>query len=453
MNLLRIKDNSKYPKESFHSIPKLKNAIADKTINQLSEEGVFIYPGIKESEDLTKEQMILQSVNYSCRTGNIMGFIGYSDGDNDEKLIIQSRFSNEDNEDYFFRYMLSKISSTNVFDLQTDTDFEGQLFNYLYFLFPMYLQTAMRKGLFKEYIRKQYNDVSIKGTIEIARHIKLNTPFLGDVAYCQREFSYDNDVMELIRHTIEFIKTKEFGKTLLSKVSDEIKAVIEATSNYKLANRQKVISANIKKPIIHAFYYEYRALQNLCLWILQHRKHQIGFGTSKIYGILFDGSWLWEEYINTLIGAHFYHPMNKGNSGAQWLFFDNENHFNGLIYPDFISRDKENRIITDAKYKPIKNIGRDDYLQLVAYLYRFDSRRGYYVYPESGDNDDDSLFLLKGSSYDNTDKDSYKRFPSDIIISKLGLRIPQYAVSFNHFCSQMIVSENNFKKEIRFIDL
>ena len=50
--------------------------------------------------------------------------------------------------------------------------------------------------------------------------------------------------------------------------------------------------------------------------------------------------------------------MNKGGKGAQRLFERNI----GLIYPDFISRDNESRIIADAKYKPIDNIGNRDYL-------------------------------------------------------------------------------------------
>ena len=44
--------------------------------------------------------------------------------------------------------------------------------------------------------------------------------------------------------------------------------------------------------------------------------------------------------------------MNKGGKGAQRLFAGNI----GLIYPDFISREVENRIIADAKYKPYDNI-------------------------------------------------------------------------------------------------
>ena len=83
----------------------------------------------------------------------------------------------------------------------------------------------MRKGLFKEYIRHNYNDGYVKGTIDIARHIEKNTPFTGNVAYSQREFSYDNSLMELVRHTIEFIKRKPYGTKILVKVKDEVKLV------------------------------------------------------------------------------------------------------------------------------------------------------------------------------------------------------------------------------------
>ena len=74
-----------------------------------------------------------------------------------------------------------------------------------FFFFPYYLKTAMRKGVFKTYIRYKYNDKNVKGTIDIARHISKNTPFMGNIAYSQRECSYDNYLMELVRHTIEYI--------------------------------------------------------------------------------------------------------------------------------------------------------------------------------------------------------------------------------------------------------
>ena len=65
---------------------------------------MFVFPKlVKDSDDLTKDEMVLQSVNDSYRTSNIMGYIGYGD----KQLFIGSRFSKGDN-DFFLRYMLSR---------------------------------------------------------------------------------------------------------------------------------------------------------------------------------------------------------------------------------------------------------------------------------------------------------------------------------------------------------
>ena len=375
--------------------------------------------------------MILQSVNDSYRSGNVMGFIGCGN----ERLIIESRFSGEE-DDYFFQYLLDRVLDfPNLVDLETDANQDNRLFNFLLFLFPYYLKTAMRKGLFKEYIQHNYNDGNVKGTIDIARHIEKNTPFTGNVAYIQREFSYDNSLMELVRHTIEFIKRKPYGTKILIKVKDEVKLVIDATSGYEPYDRQRIIEQNKKNAVRHAYFREYLALQRLCLLILRHQKHQIGSGLKQIYGILFDGAWLWEEYVNSLIEDIFYHPMNKGGKGAQRLFEGNI----GLIYPDFISRDNEARIIADAKYKPIDNIGNRDYLQVLAYMFRFDAKAGFYLYPEAGGADDLKLRMNQGSTYESNVMPR-----DDISITKHGLKIPSDVADYDGFAARMRINEQEF---------
>ena len=434
MKLLRIKDNSQYKRDSFDEIKNLTGKIADKTLEQLEREGVFVFPEfVIDADDITKEQMILQGINDSYRAGNVMGFLGCGD----ERLIIESRFSNK-GEDYFFQYLLDRVLDfPNIVDLESDADQNNRLFNFLLFLFPYYLKTAMRKGLFKKYIRHHYNDGNIKGAIDIARHIKKNTPFTGNVAYSQREFSYDNHLMEVIRHTIEFIKRKPYGNNLLVRVKDEVKLVVEATQNYEPYDRQRVIDTNKKNTVRHAYFREYLALQRLCLLILQHQKHQIGSGSRQIYGILFDGAWLWEEYVSSLIDEAFYHPMNKGGKGAQRLFDGNI----GLIYPDFISRDTGSRIIADAKYKPIDNIGNRDYLQVLAYMFRFDAKEGYYLYPEVDGADDQKLRMNSGSTYEGNVEPR-----EDIHVTKHGLKIPSDVDSYTTFASKMQMSELAFRQ-------
>lgn len=432
MKLLKIKDNSQHKKDAFSDISALTEKIADKTLDQLEREGVFVFPEyIDDAEDITRDQMILQSVNDSYRSGNVMGFIGCGN----ERLIIESRFSGEE-DDFFFQYLLDRVLDfPNLVDLETDANQDNRLFNFLLFLFPYYLKTAMRKGLFKKYIRHNYNDGNVKGTIDIARHIEKNTPFTGNVAYSQREFSYDNSLMELVRHTIEFIKRKPYGTKILVKVKDEVKLVIDATSGYEPYDRQRIIEQNKKNAVRHAYFREYLALQRLCLLILRHQKHQIGSGLKQIYGILFDGAWLWEEYVNSLIEDIFYHPMNKGGKGAQRLFEGNI----GLIYPDFISRDNEARIIADAKYKPIDNIGNRDYLQVLAYMFRFDAKAGFYLYPEAGGADDLKLRMNQGSTYESNVMPR-----DDISITKHGLKIPSDVADYDGFAARMRINEQEF---------
>lgn len=432
MKLLKIKDNSQHKKDVFSDISALTGKIADKTLDQLEREGVFVFPEyIDDAEDITRDQMILQSVNDSYRSGNVMGFIGCGN----ERLIIESRFSGEE-DDFFFQYLLDRVLDfPNLVDLETDANQDNRLFNFLLFLFPYYLKTAMRKGLFKKYIRHNYNDGNVKGTIDVARHIEKNTPFTGNVAYSQREFSYDNSLMELVRHTIEFIKRKPYGSKILIKVKEEVKLVIDATPGYEPYDRQRIIDQNKKNEVRHAYFREYLALQRLCLLILRHQKHQIGSGSKQIYGILFDGAWLWEEYVNSLIDEIFYHPMNKGGKGAQRLFEGNI----GLIYPDFISRDNEARIIADAKYKPIDNIGNRDYLQVLAYMFRFDAKAGFYLYPEAEGADDLKLRMNQGSTYESNVMPR-----DDISITKHGLKIPVDVTDYDEFTARMKNIEREF---------
>lgn len=435
MKQIKIKDNSQQKKETFSQVKNLTGKIADKTLEQLEREGVFVFPDtVKDAGDITQDQMILQSVNDTYRSGNVMGFLGCGD----ERLIIESRFCGG-SEDYFFQYLLDKVLDfPNIVNLEFDANQDDRMFNFFLFLFPRYLQAAMRKGLFKKYIRHSYNDGNVKGTIDIARHIEANTPFVGKIAYSQREFSYDNSLMELVRHTIEFIKRKPYGNKLLVKAKDEVKLVINATPGYEPYDRQKIIEQNKKNTVRHAYFREYLALQRLCLLILQHQRHQIGLGVKRIYGILFDGAWLWEEYINSLIGDAFYHPMNKEGKGAQRLFNGNV----GLIYPDFISRNSEKRMIADAKYKPINNIGNRDYLQVLAYMFRFDAKIGYYLYPEAENADDLLLRMNRGSTYE---KNVMPR--DDISVLKHGLKIPMDAQNYADFIMRIKLSEREFAGE------
>ena len=143
---------------------------------------------------------------------------------------ILSRFS-DDEEDFFLHYMLQKVLCVNVVNLSHDMT-SSTVFDFLLYLFPKMLNDAMAQGLYKAYRWKDYNNAHVRGTIDLNRHLKVNLPFRGKVAYHTREFSYDNPVTELIRHTIEYLGQHTLGKALLvndARTRDHVAAIRMAT--------------------------------------------------------------------------------------------------------------------------------------------------------------------------------------------------------------------------------
>lgn len=311
-------------------------------------------------------------------TGNIMGFVGYRN----TQVRISSRFANGD-DDYFLHYMLRKVFSINLFDLRFDSDRES-IFDFLLYLFPAFLKRAMRQGIYKEYQTRNYNNANIRGRIDVSRHIRQNIPFNGCVAYTTREYAIDNHLTQLIRHTIEYIAKHRYGNGILQNDDDvktAIAQIVAATPTYNRNERQKIVYQNLR-PVSHPYFYEYRPLQRLCLQILRHEELKYGADDNQIYGILFDGAWLWEEYLNTILeGLHFEHPQNKIGKDRKYLFADSS----GVCYPDFYN----STMVLDAKYKGYSDwskVQNADLFQVISYMHTMDLEQGGFVVPQAIDS-------------------------------------------------------------------
>ena len=360
---MRITDNQhRIAEEDFVAeYPKLSQALLDRTLDNLSkEDNIFIFPNdLTHTPDLDKDQKIFGTVNQEIKTGNVIGFLGCDQ----ERLTISSRFSDKSN-DHFLHYLLQKILNINLTSLDVGPSPEDKLYQLLVYLFPKYLQATLRKGFYKEYQRFSHNDSHVKGVIDVGNHLKKNILFTGNIAYTTREFTYDNPLIQLIRHTIEYIKTQKSFGVMLDNNRETIAEVTRVTPSYKLADRAKFIRINKTKPLRHAYFREYRKLQELCLMILNQEKHGLGYQEQKIHGILFDVSWLWEEYVYTLLPKGFLHPRNKEKKGGILVFSDGKR----KVYPDFY--DRERKIVLDAKYKKLefteKGINREDLFQLIS---------------------------------------------------------------------------------------
>lgn len=410
-------------------------AIADVEISNITLEdnpNLLVFPDSFESYDRDfGKKMVCNIVNdgNTLLTNSIVGFIGR----NQTQLSIHSRFANDGDEDYFLHYMLHRVAKINLLNLQHTTN-EDSVFDFLLYLFPLYLKKAMNQGMYKQYITRKNNDANVRGVIDVNRHIRYNKPFNGKIAYSTREYSYDNDVTQLIRHTIEFISTYDGGNDILNvdSVTQEAVSQIVSATTYIHNELRSVINKNLK-PIVHPYYSEYAPLQRLCLQILRHEELKYGHEDNEIYGVLIDAAWLWEEYLAEILKGKYNHYL-KG-SGKRFYLFEN---FQQII-PDYLSLDK--KIVADAKYIPLnteKSYGEEKataiYYKTITYMYRFCTNKGYLFYPHP-DEDVTSVPLKIKTEVVGVNGGT---------ITKLGLRIPSGCDTFSKFSKLIKKYENEF---------
>lgn len=483
MTVFVLHDNTPVSSEVQDDIgwKNFENQFLDMTLGGLTEKsdgkpGLFLFPQtLSDSGDLDEEQRILfkrhRNGDTALWTGNVMGFVGYEGGD---LLYITSRFGGtepgvyksderangglDDGDqgihDYFLNYMLGRVfdfDSINITKWMTCASAKEQAQRLYMLMFPALLRWAWNQGVYRQYVQRSFNDANLHGAIDIARHLRANIPFTGRIAYNTREFSADNPVNQLVRHTIEYLLESVRGRWLLQGVGDIVKQLCSLTPSYRRSERMAVLQYNLRTPVRHGFYRSYRLLQRLCIRILRHTGLSY-VGDRQIHGILFDGAWLWEEYLNTVIGDAYFHPRNKDRRGAQYLFEGKT----GVIYPDFISRTREGRTverkIVDAKYKKNIGSGNDDYYQMLAYMFRFEAKDGYFAYPAADvDSDgnkpvDTRLPLRSGARISafagyggERQGPGAERADGVVMVHKLGLRIPNVTadISYERFCLQM----------------
>lgn len=416
--------------------------IADVEISNITLDdypNLLVFPDSFTSYDRDLGKKVVCQIEDECKllaTNSIVGFVGR----NKTHLSIHSRFTESGKEDFFLHYMLQKVAKINLFNLQHTMD-EDSVFDFLLYLFPLYLKNAISQGVYRQYITHKYNDTNVRGVIDVNRHIKYNEPFNGNVAYTTREYSYDNHITQLIRHTIDFI-SKYGGDEILNIDADTKQAVaqiISATPSFMGNDLQSIINKNLT-PIAHPYYSEYAPLQRLCLQILRHEELKYGQEENEVYGVLVDAAWLWEEYLAELLRDKYSHYLkNKG----EWFYLFKPR--KQQIIPDYLSLDK--KIVADAKYIPLneKNWFKEDsvsataiYYKTITYMYRFCSKKGFLLYPHP----DEEVSPIKEEIITEVEGENGGT------ITKLGLRIPSGCSDFNEFTQRINEEESTFYNQL-----
>lgn len=361
------------------------------------------------------------------KTNSYVGVVKYIDNEKEVKIEIRSRFDKNNPSQDFLMYIIEKTRGIFIPQLSTDILYDNYWSIVLTIIFVLQLKEAYIQGLFKTYVRFKYNDPNIKGTININRHIKTNTPFMGNVAYDLRENSEDNYIIYLIRHAYERLRIKypEIVAGIIQNnpiCNEAILAIEQNSKNFHSVSIEDVVKLATKK-INHPYFSKYEPLRKTCIMVLRDMGINIFDGSSElIYGILMPIDKLWEKFVGSEI-------IKKVDSNFE--------HHGKSDQKPLIVRTKNKRCVKkrefdfylpgimniDAKYKPrwenaAKSSWRNEYgewatldkdiYQILAYMFVSNIKLGGAIFPSTYDKD---IPDFKTDEFEiMTEENSYNRF-------------------------------------------
>lgn len=344
-------------------------------------------------KDKDTDIVLFRKLGSQWFTGNFVGVLSLG---NDGSIEIYSRFEDDNHRFAFINHMLNKIYDLNDLFLtqggNNKTELNFDLLLKLSFLSK--LKNAYRESEYKSYEKVHKNDTSPRGTIDIARHIKLNLcPENYKVAYSYNEYTSKNSYIYLVRLCYEML----FQNGKKPKVK-EVDDLLFKSQDYWSYDKRQIIHKNENKPITSPLFKCHRDLQKFCLDVLKHKKMTLdSFGTEDgKYGVLIDCAWLWEEYVATLLKDYFIHKTMSSKEKDN-LFVDEKGKGFQRIIPDYVGKNFL-PVIADAKYmnlyekRDLQDEQRNSvYYKTVMYMQRYQAKLGMIFYPSisEGDNAED----------------------------------------------------------------
>lgn len=387
-----VKQEDKYfdkEEKKYYIKDKVFQDLLDTLINSLDKE-MKAFTCDREDNSLKQEKSLFKderpekdlfNTDYNGKITGVKGFAGvirnvidWRDKKYEVTLEVRSRFDEED-KPWFLAAMLSQfITGEDEQTISTSNEVwkgDMEIFGFLSaVLFQNLLKRAYESGIYKTYVRIEHNDEKLRGTIDIARHLRLNAGRNDAViAYNTREHSYNNMLNHLIIITWDYLKRRYSGICgSLENDTEFMRAIknIEGFIGGKRAELSKCFNA-CQRSITGPYYTDYEELRKLCLNILRNEvSADIFSGNSdqNVCGIVIYTPDLWEKYLERAMRAKLPELiMLKAQEKLDTYMNYINNTFLKSTRPDYVfysdSGKKEAFFILDAKFKDYD--GYEDY--------------------------------------------------------------------------------------------
>lgn len=320
-------------------------------------------------------------------TGNLMGVLNLRDRSSTVRVAIHSRFDEGNEKQPFLNYLLSRVYDINYLDL-VQAGNQSIMEILLAIRFVQRIAEAREVGLYRQYKEFRCNDLNFKGRLDLSRHIRENMPVGGRIAYVKREITFDTPLNHLFRFVVALIE-KRWPMLLernieAKRMIGELKVNTPSWSSMSLVKtlQDRECRESVRHPFFAQYYEELRVLARMLL--CGDGLNVFEADESEVSGVIFDGAWLWESYLATVLEPLGYtHAICGTDVGRRPIF--SEGHIPNdwgraqtCFYPDFYSSTRG--VVLDAKYKRGMTC-REDIMQLLAYALNTGAGKVGLIYP------------------------------------------------------------------------
>lgn len=287
------------------------------------------------------------------------------------KFVIGSRFDSFDQnrieiKPFFLATLLLK-GRIKLNDLCVSYGMDSLFDFYMLWLLQKHYQQASLKGYYRKYQQFESNTVKLRGSIDIARHIRLNAGMNnGRIACTYRENTIDNYLNHLLLSAYDYLMVKY--PDIVVDNTDEVFLhdinCLKQEIGYPKYSRRELINRNLL-PISHPFYFEYEQLRNDCLRIMRDEGlSPFDQEQESVSGVLYYIPTLWEEFLQEYFDERYYSSPSisvTAQDSKPILTPDvNSEHGISTMRPDFVFKSNESFVqnnepapffVLDAKYK------------------------------------------------------------------------------------------------------
>ena len=404
-------------------------------------------------------------------TQQYIGLLQITSDGTKEEVFIRSRFDvNESCE--FSKYMLNKALGlkANILQKVEPSVGRGEILDLiLAIIFTMQIARAYRKGIYRRYRTYENNDSKLKGRIDVARHIRLNPIFNGNIAYSSREYTADNDMNRMILTAYTSLQKRQPGRMReLEKKYAPVKDFISQLKNImQPASRQEArkLVQKERKKITHAVYSDWESVRKTAILILKYMGIAPEDDGTNVNGILINMNYIWERYLVQIVKEKIENKYQIEGKKSFGIFFPNDQSNESprelklqpgelKLQPDLVISDKdEPLLIIDAKYKnEWENVAsdklgkpdREDCFQIMSYMYRAKCKFGGIFCPQTKVRDESDNGKMSLKEYFIFEKRDEKA-----IVTLFSLQINGVQGSSKEFAEEMKKREDALCGEIR----